>query len=926
MKNNKPLIVILVIVVLAVAGWVGYKTFQTKKVEDIFLLIPAEASMVIEINDIKSFYQKTLDKNSIAGLLSIPVLKDWTQRMDGLIPLLDSATFSGALSKEQSLYCSVHASASKELGLLWYVSFEDKNWETEIASYLKDHLKSADYTLEQRNYEGHVVYDLFDKHTKQSFTFAWHRNVLVGSYTGYLVEDVLRLVRSQHENHFMSAFEEQRQSRKIHYDDGNLFVNFSRMPQFIACYASDSTTSMIQGLASFAEIGVYDITLDSNKWLFHGYTHHKAGVGNYSAVFEGQKTQTFSLNEYVPMNTSLCYFWGMDKGKEWYRKWTDYNTLGDKEYINKVKDWEVQHHIAIEHEFMGVMGNEMALLSFPLASASDPIEKVLLIKTKHKEKASELMNEWRTRNKTIQQSLYAEYYDGHKIHQWGADQLPFWLCGDMAKGFNQVYYTFVQDVLVLGNSISAVKNIVKSYNNQDVWRRNVDMVSRWKDLTASNFSLFIQPSALKSTLLQAGLNPVYASALKQYDQQYNLLKSIVIQFGFTQGKLYTNAVIEHNFSMGIRSEVKRFKQISKDNSVPVNATLYTVTVSDNWTDVLYTDSLHTLSLVNNKGEAAWSFAVGSPLQTQISSGDFNKDGSSDYIFIAGNKIHAISNKGQELSGFPMNLSDTLKPAHLVVIDYDLTKNYRLSITDLYGKVMLIDMTGKALEGWSNKDFGTSLYLPVTHIRIGTNDRIIAFNASGDFYCLNRRAEIQMGFPLSTGQPTISPCYLSKGTSLSDSYIYTLSDKGLKCKFNLEGKLEAKTELPRTFPTGKFMLVKANNNNARQFYMANWDESSVQLLDEAGTPLFIAAGAFSNELKISCIIQDESAIFLLQDETTGFSRVYDSKGSILHDGSGTGNLLTLLTKKDQSGYAVYLLEIKAGKMHWLKLEKAVEEVL
>jgi hypothetical protein len=451
------------------------------------------------------------------------------------------------------------------------------------------------------------------------------------------------------------------------------------------------------------------------------------------------------------------------------------------------------------------------------------------------------------------------------------------------------------------------------------------MVSRWKDLTASNFSLFIQPQALKSTLLQAGLNPMHASAVQQYDQQYNLLESIVIQFAFTQDKLYTNAVIEHRFSSSVKIDKKTVTPISAAVAVPSHAELYTVVVSDNWTDVLFADSSHALSLVNNKGGIAWTFNAEAALQTQIASGDFNKDGSSDYIFIAGNKIHALSNKGQELTGFPMVLSDTLKPQHLVVIDYDLTKNYRLSITDVYGRSLLMDMKGAPLEGWSGKDFGAQLFLPLSHIRIGANDRMLACNAKGQFYCLNRRAEMQKGFPLATGQPIISTSFVQKGTQLGDTYVYTLSDKGLTCKFNLEGKLLSKTELPRTLPTGKFVLVKPEHS-VRHFYMANWDQTTVQLSDESGAPLFLTPGLFSEALKVAAVMQDDKPLFLLQDQSAGVYRIYDQKGALLHDASGMGNRLALITRKDQAGYGAYLLEIKGGQLRWLKIEHVAGDTL
>ncbi|HSZ72538.1 MAG TPA: hypothetical protein VK750_07655, partial [Cytophagaceae bacterium] len=801
MKNNKTLIISVIALVLGIVGWVSYRVFHTKEKIDVFNLIPSETSMVIEISDVREFYKKTTGKHVMKGLLGIPSIKEWTKKANAVIPLLDSLGFENALPKGNPVYCSVHASASREMGLVWYIPFDNEDWESKINEHLSSQTKNGTYLFEERKYEGKTLRELVNKQTKEVLTFTWHHNVLIGSYTGYLVEDVIRLIRTEYEGHFMSGLEMQRQaSSKIHYDDGNVFVNYAQMPYFLGCFASDSTDQFIKGISTFAETGVYDITLNNGKWLFHGFTYYTPGAGSYCSVFEGQKPQPFTLNDYVPMNTAVCYFWGGDNTKERYRRWLEYNNHLDKKYTEKLKDWEAQHRLAIEHEFLTILGNEMTLLTFPIASPSAPTDKVLLIRTKNAAAAQEKLTDWRTRNKSLQNELYSEFYDGHKIYQWAAEDIGYWLCGDVAKGFSKVYYTFIQDALVIGNTMEAVKNIVKAYNNQDVWRRNVNMVSRWKDLTASNFSLFVQPQQLKGTL-QRDLNPFFSSSIKQYEQQYNMLSSIVIQFAYSQDKLYTNMVIENNFSQQVVMEVNSFDPITEPVKIAVGAELHKVAVSDNWTDVFYTDSTHTLHLIDAKGNAAWRYAMGAALQGNISSGDFNKDGSSDYIFIAGKRIHAVSNKGQLLSGFPLVLPDSLNAQYLSVIDYDRTKNYRLAISDMYGHVLLYDMTGKVLEGWSGKDFGAKLCAPVVHMRLGNNDRILGWNAKGDFYSFNRRAELQPNFPVHTGQPALSSYIIEKGTSFANTNVYTISDKGLKSKFTLEGKLVAKSELYRGIANG-----------------------------------------------------------------------------------------------------------------------------
>jgi len=52
MKNNKTLIIGVIVLVLGIGSWVGYTVFYKKEKVDVFNLIPSETSMVIEITDV----------------------------------------------------------------------------------------------------------------------------------------------------------------------------------------------------------------------------------------------------------------------------------------------------------------------------------------------------------------------------------------------------------------------------------------------------------------------------------------------------------------------------------------------------------------------------------------------------------------------------------------------------------------------------------------------------------------------------------------------------------------------------------------------------------------------------------------------------------------------------------------------------------
>jgi len=122
-----------------------------------------------------------------------------------------------------------------------------------------------------------------------------------------------------------------------------------------------------------------------------------------------------------------------------------------------------------------------------------------------------------------------------------------------------------------------------------------------------------------------------------------------------------------------------------------------------------------------------------------------------------------------------------------------------------------------------------------------------------------------------------------------------------------------------------MLIPIENN-PRAFYALNWDQYTAQLIDSEGSQVLAISGNFSPEILVKGMEYNGNTFFSVEDKTTHLHRIYDQKGNLLYELSGPGNSLSLIARKDQTGYGIYLMELKYGMLRWLKLQKSVEEIL
>ena len=157
------------------------------------------------------------------------------------------------------------------------------------------------------------------------------------------------------------------------------------------------------------------------------------------------------------------------------------------------------------------------------------------------------------------------------------------------------------------------------------------------------------------------------------------------------------------------------------------------------TERIYQNKQKQLCLIGEDGKLLWSYPLESEIIGPVSQIDALKNGKLQYAFAAGNRVHVVDRTGKSLQSFPVSLG-ALASSPLFVFDYDNTKAYRMIVGSEDGALHNHNAQGKMNEGW--KYSGNAPIALVKHVKVGTDDLLVAITHAGSVRLLKRNGEIK----------------------------------------------------------------------------------------------------------------------------------------------------------------------------------------
>lgn len=797
---------------------------------------------------------------------------DGLSRLTENINLLEEIT-DGQLDvvfQKNPLLISVSPISRNEIDFLFVIEINSLPSHSVLAS-IQEHFQEQ-FPKKKRTYLGYNLTEI--QGPDKTFTFMFHKNFMVGSFSAFLVEDAIRSLQNETAP-FVGKFPEIGTVAKLQNDDGNLYINLESAQDLLNNFADFAPFSM--GEFAFLDVQSSDKSIQLNGFTF--VSDDPGMLRPHIDVTPG----SFDLDIITPMQTSYVYHYSFAAGTTWGKNQQAYLQQSQPETWEIGEQLKTQFDLDVDYMY-SFLDEELALLHFERLTGTD---KAMILEVGNPGQATSYFDDIsRQMANANGDTLYTETYRGFELKHMMAEEFPSLFFGKLGLGFQSTYYFTIDNFMVFSNTPNQLQKIIDAIREENTWAKSLrknEFLSRVNQ--ASNFSIFVNTPEFWSRM-QKSITPYWKDTFSENSNLLRSLDNIAIQFSNVDGRFFTNIVVAQSETPvasilspdPLKSTILHGKIISRPFLVRNNA--------DNTLEILAQDSTNTLYQLNGELQLNWETVIGGPITSDIFQVDYYKNDKSQYVFTTESQLHMLDAKGQYLPEFPVDMKAVAPIRHFHVIDYDGSKNYRFSFSDDAGDIFLSDKNGTLLDGWNPNPVGKPLLQPMIHQRIGKRDVMIAMTSSGELHLKNRRGDPVSPFPIDFKAPIGGPYHLKKGNSVENSNISWVSEEGEWFEVNLNGKITKREQLFKPAANTKFAIL--NDQSGEHFLITSKDELGLSVLDPQGAALFNKEYLNVNTEQQFYRITAGKELIIVRDVESNRIHIFNLEGKLLTGGPLEGS--------------------------------------
>ncbi len=838
--KNRILIILVLLLLVAAGGWyfLFRKPISEGQIEE---LIPSTSIGVLSIKNARELYNDLEDYDWSDELSQIPLLSFGNSLLDRL----DTLSIQSDLAS-LPVFVSFHITANNQIDPLYFIESKGFDWSAaSLQAILGRAYGDENVTITERVYQDETIreVDLPDG----GFTFFIKGAYLAISPTALLVEDVIRAA-GQGVRLLAGEVYQLDDTRA----NASLLIDCGKIEDLAQVFSSQAAVSSIDGLYLRLDIEPSDEGI-----IFNGRSVMGAG---------DQLTQESGLNlkNFVPTSASSMHWFGLNKEKE-----------------DETEGFDLER-------FLGLHDGELCRLKMDLNNQEEDL--AVLVSLQSPDEAEAMLNEYAEQRMSRNDTLFRESFMETDIIFVNESELPQQLYGDRLSGFDQVYYTFFNNVLMFGNSVEVLKAVLSEYDAENTWGRSIER-RRYMDNLVQETSL---TSVYNFEYLLDGLGDKMKDNWQEFFDTKGRLTSSLDVFSFqlseTGAAVLVNASLDFNESAAFQAvtadagKVVAVGQPETRLNAFADTTLagspFVVTNHNNGArEVVFQDVDHQLYLTDDQGVVQWKKDINQSINGRVSQIDYYNNRKLQYFFFTDSAMHLVDRNGEDVEGFPKALDTELPLGNHRVIDYDNTRRYRYAGADRRGNVYLYNKEGKQLEGWNPKAMGSLLLDVPEHVRIRGRDCFVMVEATGKIHLTNRRGEPYPGFPYNIGKRLAGDVRIVKGPDFSRSGILVASDNGEVVQVSFEGAVRNRSQLLRPDVRSRFELLRDKLNTG--YAVLRRDVGRAILIDESGKELFGVPMNSNDELDPAFYnFRNDSEVFVLRNVTKGEVSIYNKEGKLM----------------------------------------------
>jgi hypothetical protein len=905
----KYFLILLIALLAAAAGYYYYQQNVSHSRADVWSFVPQDAILVYETEGLPQLWHDVEEQPAVKVIAALPEIQELQQDWK----VLDS-TASGMLTsflESRSFHASMHVTGKNSFDFLLYLPARDQDDKQALEKISGSFRNDKRYRYSKRIYHGVEIHEYADPGSDLKFVWLLQNQYLIGSFTPFLLEDVIRGFDAAED----PAYLKQRhpalfQLGHMEGDAGNLYVNGVRLKALLNIFHQDLPTAKAGGYPFSAKL---DIAMNEDGLLLNGYaTPEEKQETIYLQSLLHEKPQTLDIDHLLPLRTAELQFYGFEQGKDWHRK---LDTLG------VLPAWQaLQQAHPKARDLPGILGARVALAGLQ-SPGTEVAQQLLFLHAPQPAQAAALLEALAEDfSQASGDTLYQEVYSSYRISQLAYPNFPEAFLGPAFNGFEETFFLQLHNYIVMSNSVQALKSLILDMEGDNTWRKSLQLYGFLEKTNQEmNFGYYVNTDKAWKKILEAA-EPGWQKKLEAQGPELRQFRMLAIQLSALDELFYANILLQA--ILQDRQELERV-QLTTRHETTLEAPLISRPMLarnglDKRQEVLVQDSLYRLHVLDHLGDVRQSDSLGAKLVGEVFQPEAAKNGRLDYLLVSEDALHRYDPEFSKRAGFPVALPQEARAQWANLIDYNGSKMYRILLASQSGDLYLYDLEGHILEGWQPRPLDGALSAAPGHIRIRGKDILYAFQQKGIIHMMNRRGNAYSGFPLNLQDSLLGPVHISPGSDFKNTLFTTVTRGGELLTFNLEGRITHQQQLYKPDGDARFMLVTDQRDH--EFLIVRQSRHRLSLLDRQGNMLFekdylIAAGV---EVQYYNFGVDKELI-AITDPQEEFTYLYDAQGNLLNfEPLNSCCPLDILYQEQEGSYLIYknyqntLSALKGGK--------------
>lgn len=802
---------ILLAVTFTIAGYFLFKSLKISEAS--WKYIPVSSVVVVSSSKLQDSTYNITEASIDAKRL--PFLDVASDNLSLLNLLTSNKRKIFELLHKKNITYSFHPRSTAEWGVLIYIPVTEVEQKWLVAP------DNQSIRALHHNFQNTKITDIYDLSSHPLFSYIIKDDLLIASYYGELIEEVLR-------------------TTSLDFRSGDLRSKFSGTEQSI-----EGTNIYLQLDAWKAIIPQGNQTNHFNLFtkalpLFQDYyiENDKKEHSDFIVKSIGDRTPDYYLaqlfknvagapfqnQKYISQQTSILYRYASKSKSDFHENFLDWH----KNY--KSESWEkLKYHIGEKSAlFINNFGSEILYCQLEENNSITDAKILLAEYSGYEALRTELQKIAQLSNEQVNASK--DKFQGYDIFSININEFPSAILGPSFVGFPKTYVTYIAPFLVMSNNAQVLQNYIVDFENQITWKQSPIYDSILTDV--KNSAQISMVANLRK--LQADQNT------KSYSELTAKIESIQFSCRYDNKTAFPQIkLIPKHRPTAAKVLNRTFLNLDIEWPVLFDAKLAALqNPIEGTSELLLTNDKFELLHINNlkTGKIENIGKLDGNITSEAYKVDFLNIGRQQNVFATNKSVYAIDqDEAQKLSIFSQPLPSGDEVKNLYLIDGGADGSNRFVIISKQNQIYLWESVTSPLLKLTKTFYPEDIQGPILALNQIGNRGLIVTQTNGKVFLIGERGAIKQGFPTDLLTRISSPFTWVQNRENGQTELVGVTNSGQLTRVNLAGKIVSKNQLIRTQPGTSFSLVF--DRNSLDWILSRRTLTKIAILDKEGNELF-----------------------------------------------------------------------------------------